>query len=343
MNIEGAGQASFFNSEANGNVRCHLCPHGCVIARGSAGKCNVRINHDGVLYLSVWGRPAAMRICSVESMPLYHFMPGTDTFCIGTAGCTMDCAFCNTSDIVSSLPSDLPFIGLEPEAVVARAIENGCASISFSFNEPVACAEYMMAVSREAARTELKCVAFTNAYVSRPVMRDVFRDIHAANVGIKSFESAFYRDFCRGRLDDVLRSTLELAELGLHLELTMLVVPGQNDTSRAMQSMAAWIRDSLGMDTPLHLIPFQPAHRLTTIRQANTKSVDALAAIARSEGLRHVYGFTPDSTYRDTKCHKCGRVLIQRNGSTVTSIDVPASKKCPDCGSSLLLINRRPS
>lgn len=343
MNIDGAGQAAFFTSEANGNVRCHLCPHGCVIARGSAGKCNVRMNQDGVLYLTVWGRPAALQIHAIESMPLYHFLPGTETFCIGTAGCTMDCAFCNTSEIVSLLPNDLPFIPLDPEAVVTRARDNGCATISFAFNEPVACAEYMMAVSREAARTELKCVAFTNAFISRPVIRDVFRDIHAANVGIKAFEVTMYRDFCKGRLDDVLRSTLELAELGLHLELTMAVIPGLNDSTRAMQAMAAWIRDSLGMDTPLHLVPFQPSHRLTTIRKPDTQSIDKLAAAARNEGLRHVYGGTPDSAFCDTKCHKCGRVMIHRNGSTFMSIDVPASRKCPDCGTPLLMVDRRPS
>lgn len=338
MQIDTGIQALFFKTEGGDKVRCGLCPHGCVIAPDSAGRCNVRVNRKGILYSTVWGRPGAISVDPIEKKPLYHFLPGSDTFSIGTAGCNLDCAFCQNHELVCSLPGQMPFISMEPDKLVARARSNNCRSIAFTYNEPTVFAEYMMAVAETAARSELKCIAVTNGYISRNVIRDVYRNIHAANVDLKSFEPSFYREYCKGRLEDVMRAIVEMAELGIHLELTTLIIPDLNDRPEVMRAQAAWIRDSIGMDTPLHLTAFFPTHRMTKLRPTSVQTLEDLAQVASEEGLRHVYVGNTKSRFNNTKCHKCGRVLIEREGLHATAISLTPRGDCPSCGTELAAV-----
>jgi pyruvate formate lyase activating enzyme len=191
----------------------------------------------------------------------------------------------------------------------------------------------MMSVAEVASRTEIRCVAVTNGFVTRTVIRDVFRNIQAVNVELKSFEPSFYREYCKGRLEDVMRAIVELAELGLHIELSTLVIPDINDRPDVMRAQAAWIRDSIGMDTPLHLQAFVPTHRMTMIRPTALETLETLARVASDEGLRYVYVEDPASKFHHTRCRKCGRVLIERDGDTATSISLSPEGVCPTCGS----------
>ena len=335
MKFNDARQALFFTSEGGNKVRCGLCPHNCMIAPGCAGRCNVRVNRDGILYSTVWGHPGGINIDPIEKKPLYHFLPGSDAFSIGTAGCNLDCAFCQNHDLVSTLPGNMPFIPLTPETVVSRARANNCKTIAFTYNEPTVFAEYMMEIAQEASTTEQKCVTVTNGFISRRVMRDVYRNIQGANVDLKSFEPSFYKEYCKGRLEDVMLAIIELAELGVHLELTTLIIPDLNDRVDLMHAQAAWIRDSLGMDTPLHLSAFFPSHRLLKIRPTSVDTLETLAEAARDEGLRYVYVGNAKSRFNNTVCRKCGKTLIERQGLTVTATSLTRQGTCPACGTEL--------
>lgn len=338
MDTQGWRTALFFNQAENNRVHCGLCPHGCVIPEGQVGKCLVRRNSGGVLFTTIWGRPGAMTIDPIEKMPLFHFHPQTDTFAIGTAGCNLDCSFCHVHELAHSMPTDLEQIEMTPEKIVYAAQANKCRSISFTFNEPTVCAEYMMNVSETAARGDLKSVAVTNGFITRSAIREVFRHVGAVSVELKGFDPTFYREQCHGTLTDVLHSIVEMAELGIHVEITTPIIPGMNDSARSIRTEASWIRDSLGMDTPLHLTAFTPAYRLAHVQKTPVALIENLAQVAMGENLRYVYAGGVKSALNNTKCHKCGKVVVERDGFHVKSLKLVSGNLCPACGAHLPFI-----
>jgi len=283
----------------------------------------------------VWGRPGAMSVEPVGNLPLYHFLPRADAFCIGTAGCPLDCSFCRTHELARTMPLDMQFMLMPPEKVVFAARENKCRVIAFTFNDPTACAEYMMDVSEAAARADIRTVAVTSGFITRFAIRDVYRHVQAAVVDLKSFDPAFYRDHCRGQLSDVLQAIVEMAELGIHIELVTTIIPGMNDSARSIRSEAAWIRDSLGMDTPLHLNAFTPAYRLSNVRKTTLESLESLAREALGESLRYVYIADQKSPRIHSYCHKCGNRVVGREGGYAKSVDLRSGAVCPACEAQL--------
>ncbi|HOD00874.1 MAG TPA: radical SAM protein, partial [Myxococcota bacterium] len=163
MEPQYATRTLFFRPEDNQRVRCDLCPHGCVLPEGQVGRCLVRRNFGGQMVNLVWGRPGAMSVEPVGNLPLYHFLPRADAFCIGTAGCPLDCSFCRTHELARTMPLDMQFMLMPPEKVVFAARENKCRVIAFTFNDPTACAEYMMDVSEAAARADIRTVAVSGS------------------------------------------------------------------------------------------------------------------------------------------------------------------------------------
>jgi len=335
MNRQGWRVASFFNPSENNRVHCTLCPHGCVIPDTKAGDCLIRCNDNGVLYTTVWGRPGEISVGPIEERLLFHYLPGSRVFSMGTPGCNMDCSFCPCHELARSEAPDMVQLEMGPDRIVDAAQSNRCRAIAFAFNEPVVYAEYLMEISAAASRADIRSVAVTNGFITRSAIRDVFRHVSAAIVEIKAFDPTFYREQCRATLTDVLHATVEMAELDIHIELATTIIPGLNDSDRAMRTQASWIRDSLGMDTPLHLKVFKPVYRLANVRETQLNTLERLAEVARAENLRYVYVDGVKSAWNNSRCHRCGSPLIERDGHEISSIRFEADCLCPGCGTAL--------
>ena len=222
-------QARFWVKADEDKVRCFLCAHRCLIAHGKTGLCGVRKNEHGVLESLVWGKSISANVDPIEKKPLFHFLPGSQSFSIATVGCNFTCAFCQNSDI-SQFPHETGRITGEdfpPEAVVASALKNGCKSISYTYTEPTIYLEYALDTAVAAKEQGLFNVMVTNGYTTTEVIENDLKDtIHAANIDLKAFTERFYKKLCSARLAPVLDAIMAYHDAGIWIEITTLIIPG---------------------------------------------------------------------------------------------------------------------
>lgn len=316
----------------NGRVRCDLCPHHCLIKPGRSGRCFVRCNIGGRLMLLSGARVSALAVDPVEKKPLYHFLPGTPTLSIGAIGCNLACSFCQNFTI--SQPGDDAALGGEvtPEALADLAVRRGCPSVSFTYNEPIVTFEHVRACARVCRARGRRAIAVTAGFVAARPRAEFFADIDAANVDLKSFRDAFYRDHCGARLAPVLE-TLEYLRGRVWLEITTLLIPGLNDSDGEIRDLSRWVAGHLGPDVPLHFSAFYPMHRMTDRPPADLVRLRRARDLARGEGLRFVYtGNVHDPEGGETVCPRCKAKLVCRERFSVTRIRLAANGRCPDCG-----------
>lgn len=250
-------------SEPEGFVRCSLCPRNCRIPPGGSGYCAVRKNRSGRLISLVYGKPAAIHNDPIEKKPLYHFLPGTRTFSIGTFGCNLGCLFCQNSGLSRESGEAAERLSSYPPDVLAEAaLQHGCRSVALTYNEPTVWAEYAIDIAKEAKKRDLAVVLVSNGYISRTAAEELYPLIDAANIDVKAFTEDFYRTMCAGSLEPVKASCVFFKkELGRHLELTQLIIPGKNDDPQDIDRFLDWAADDLGLDTPIHFTAYFPAWR----------------------------------------------------------------------------------
>jgi len=290
-------------------VRCTLCPRSCAIKPEAYGFCQTRKNIKGKLYSMVYERPSAVNIDPIEKKPLYHFMPGTKTFSIGTTGCNLDCKNCQNSDLSRSAPRGKEMTCNE---IVRQAKENGCASIAYTYNEPTVFYEMMLDTAKLASERGLKNVMVTNGYINPEPLAKLAEHIDAFNVDLKFIDDQSYRQVCSGRLDPVKDTLIALKDK--NLEVTNLIIPGQNDSFEQIEELAIWIKNNLGDDIPLHLSRFFPQHRMTDVGPTPEEIVTQAREIAMKH-LKYVYtGNMLDPKGANTYCPKCKKLLIGRSG-----------------------------
>ncbi|MBO4492025.1 MAG: AmmeMemoRadiSam system radical SAM enzyme [Lentisphaeria bacterium] len=255
--------ARWSESESGGAVRCTLCPRNCRIQPGCAGYCAVRENRDGRLISLVYGKPAAIQNDPIEKKPLFHFLPGTRTFSIGTFGCNLGCLFCQNSSLSRGSARSAEELSFYPPDVLAEAaLMHGCKSIAFTYNEPTVWAEYAVDIAKEAKKRGLAVLLVSNGYISRAAAEELYPLIDAANIDVKAFTEDFYRTMCAGSLKPVMDACVFFKkELKRHLELTQLIIPGKNDAEEDINRFLDWTADALGLDTPLHFTAYFPAWR----------------------------------------------------------------------------------
>lgn len=314
MNLSTRRIARFWSPRDDRRVTCGLCPRACVIPDGARGWCGVRANDGGTLFSEVYGRPAAVHVDPIEKKPLNHFLPGSRTFSIGTVGCNLDCAWCQNCSLSRGDPETSPSVELAPERAVSLARNHDCASIAFTYNEPTVFAEYVEDVADMAHAAGLLAIAVTNGYIAADAGREVFSHIDAANVDLKAFRDDRYRRHTGGSLKPVLDSLVRMKALGVWIEVTTLLVPGINDDPDDLAAEAAWLRDQLGPDTPLHLSAFHPDHRMLDRARTPTSTLHRAREIASDAGLRFVYLGNVAGPGNDTRCPACGQVVIERTG-----------------------------
>ncbi len=197
-------EARWWEAEPSGRVHCYLCPRHCHIHPSQAGFCFIRVNRDGKLFNLGYGAPAALQVDPIEKKPLNHFLPGSRIFSMGTAGCNMGCFFCQNWDISKSHHDQVHSQAVAPEEVPLLAIQHGCDSIAFTYNEPTIWGEYVIDICKAAKPLGLKTVMVTNGYITYEAFHDIYDHVDAANVDLKAFTEGFYGKITLTHLNPVL-------------------------------------------------------------------------------------------------------------------------------------------
>ena len=315
-------------------VVCNLCPRYCKIGDGQAGFCFIRKNDGGKLVTLGYGHPAAIQVDPIEKKPLNHFLPGTEIFSMGTAGCNMGCFFCQNWDISKARSDQVNSTDLTPEMVVKNALRYGCPSIAFTYNEPTIWAEYVVDISRIAHERGLKTVMVTNGYITPEAFHDVYSFIDAANVDLKAFTEDFYGRITLTHLAPVLETLKRLKnETSVWFEITNLMIPTLNDSEEETKQLAGWILENLGDEVPLHFTAFHPDFKLRDKSRTPHETIHRARHLAMEMGLKYVYeGNVLCAESQTTYCPQCKKGLIRRSWHDLLAFDVTPAGACKFCG-----------
>jgi pyruvate formate lyase activating enzyme len=312
-------------------VQCELCPKACLMEPGQSGECRVRINLDGTLRSVVYGYPCARHIDPVEKKPLYHFLPGTKIVSIATVGCNLHCRNCQNWDISQANPEDKPAYHLPPEALVQTTKMTKIPSIAYTYTDPIIYYEYTLDSARLAKKENIRNVLVTAGYINAPPWKKLLEFIDAANIDLKSMSDEFYRDICSGTLKPVLDALVIAKSMNVWVEVTNLIIPTLNDSDAELQSLAAWVKQNLGAETPLHFSRFSPQHELRNLPPTPGSTLERARNLALAEGLKHVYiGNLMTDQGMNTYCENCRTLLIARRGYIILQNRMNKGR-CPEC------------
>ncbi len=324
----------YWHALEDGRIQCDLCPRYCKLREGQRGMCFVRACRDGQVVLTTYGRSSGFCVDPIEKKPLNHFLPGTPVLSFGTAGCNLGCRFCQNWDISKSREIDTLADSATPETIARAAVELGCRSVAFTYNDPVIFHEYAIDVAQACHERGILTVAVTAGEVCEEPRAEFYRHMDAANVDLKAFTERFYRQVCAGHLEPVLDTLVYLRhETAVWFEITNLVIPGENDSDREFEEMTRWIVDNLGPDVPLHFSAFHPDFKMLEHPPTPPETLARARRIALRNGVRYAYtGNVHDREGDTTFCHGCGSGLILRDWYDLRSFNLDAAGRCPACG-----------
>lgn len=321
---------------ADGQLRCLLCPHACIIPEGKAGVCGVRENDGSTIHLTTYGIISGYGLDPIEKKPLYHFFPGKMILSVGSYGCNLKCDFCQNYHISQNIKMEGSY-RLSPEELVSRASQTPRnIGIAYTYNEPVIWYEYVMDCAALAASAGLKNVLVTNGYINREPLARLIDVTDAFNIDLKAFDNDFYRRLTGATLRPVLDAIRDVASSGRHLEITTLILPGQNDSEESMKREAEWIASNAGRRVPLHLSRYFPMYRRST-PSTPPETILRLRNIA-SQYLDFVYtgNLSGHDTGSDTECPSCHNTLIKRYGYTTHLAGISQEGRCMKCNELIL-------
>jgi pyruvate formate lyase activating enzyme len=323
----------YFRRE-DGRVLCELCPRACRLADGQRGVCFVRGARNGEMVFGSYGRSTGFCIDPIEKKPLYHFLPGSAVLSFGTAGCNLTCKFCQNWESSRARDVELACEAASPAAIAAAAAQNGCRSVAMTYNDPVVFFEYAVDAADACRERGIATVAVTAGYMCPAPREELYRHFDAANVDLKAFSERFYRELCGGELRPVLDTLVYLrAKTKVWLEITTLLIPGENDGDGELDEMTRWLAANVGPDVPLHFSAFHPDFRLLDRPPTPLATLRRAREIARANGLRHVYtGNVRDDEGAATSCAGCGGKLIGRSCYQITSWALTDDGACRACG-----------
>lgn len=324
----------YWTKLADGRLRCDVCPRECKLHDGQRGLCFVRGRAGDTMVLSTYGRSSGFCIDPVEKKPLNHFLPGTPILSFGTAGCNLTCKFCQNHDISKSREMDTLMDRAPPERIAEAAKTAGCRSVAFTYNDPVIFMEYALDTAKACRALGLKSVAVTAGYMKPEARRGFYAHMDAANIDLKGFTEDFYERLCSGRLAPVLE-TIKYAhrETPCWIELTTLLIPGENDSPEELKRLADWVAAELDETVPLHFSAFHPDYRMRDKTRTPAETLHRAREIARGAGLRYVYtGNVHDEAGGSTLCHACGAVVIGRDWYEITRWNLDNTGACDSCG-----------
>ena len=316
-------------------VRCKLCNWRCLIDEGKLGRCCVRKNIDGVLYSLTYDKVCSANPDPIEKKPLFHFQPGTSSFSIATMGCNFRCVFCQNWQISQAAIEDGRIDGqaISPQQIVAAAVRSGCSSIAYTYTEPTVFMELCNDCGRLAKEQGLTNVFVSNGYETVEAIDFAKEWLNGINVDLKAFSEDYYKRLCKARLQPVLDTISYIAkETDIWLEITTLLVPGENDSYDELKKLAEFIVSKAGADVPWHISRFYPQYKYSGSVPTPVSSLERAEQIGKEAGLHYVYlGNVPGAKSESTFCYNCGRMLIERVGYRIAANHIKNSC-CPDCG-----------
>lgn len=320
-----------FWEKLDGNVRCKLCPHNCIIKEGKRGLCKVRENKNGRLYSLVYASCSSANVDPIEKKPLFHFHPGSMVYSLSTVGCNFKCMHCQNYSISQVQPEKAFLVDILPQKAVKEA-KKYSSGIAFTYNEPTIWWEYAYDTSKLAKDNGLYTVFVTNGYINEEPLREISKYLDAANIDIKSMDDEFYRKIAKGRLEPVLNAAKLYKKLGIHLEMTYLIIPTKNDDEGQIKEFIEWVVNDFGEEQVIHFTAFYPAYKMMHIPPTPLKTLLKAYNMAKEYGLKYVYlGNVPHGKYENTYCPKCGNLLIERYGFCARIVGLKDGK-CNKCG-----------
>ncbi len=327
-------EAMFYERLGDGRVQCRLCPHQCVLGDGQRGVCRVRANSAGTLYTLVYGQAATLNVDPIEKKPLFHFLPGSRAFSLGTAGCNLACKDCQNWDISQVRPEDIARpIDLPPETIAAKAAEYKASIIAYTYNEPTVFYEYMHDTAKACRERGLRSVMISAGYINREPMLQLAPHLDAVKIDLKGFTEDFYREYCSAELEPIKQTIKRVHALGKWLEIVCLIVPTINDDEGSVRSMSDWLLRAVGPEVPVHFTRFMPAHKLTHLPPTPIPTLERCRNVARAQGLKYVYiGNAPGHNAENTFCASCGQLVVRRLAYRVQEVHVKPGGACRFCG-----------
>ena len=313
-------------------IECRLCPRLCRLGDKERGYCGVRENIGGTYYTLVYGKVCALNVDPIEKKPFFHVLPGTTALSLATAGCNVNCKFCQNWEISQARPEQVEAFDLAPEAAAARAAASGCPSIAYTYTEPTVYFEYMYDTAVRARRRGVRNIVVTGGHINPEPLAELLGVVDAVKVDLKGFSEEFYAAYVRGALKPVLETIRAVAKSKVWLEIVVLVIPTLNDRMDLIRDMVRWIRDEAGDSVPVHFTRFQPMYLVKNLPPTPVSTLEAARRIALEEGLRYVYvGNVPGHESENTYCPGCGKVIIARAGYTIEAVRLKKGK-CESCG-----------
>jgi len=322
----------------NNAVKCSLCSHRCTINDGKHGVCGVRVNQQGTLAATTYGKISAEAVDPIEKKPLFHYLPGTISYSLGSIGCNFHCEHCQNWHISRAEPGSAMLRSLEPAEGVKRAIVSGSKSISWTYNEPTIWHEYALDMGVIAREKGLGTIYVTNGYITEEALRELAPMLGAFRVDLKAFTDDFYKKICGAKLQPVLDSAQLARELGMHVETVTLVIPGLNDSIEEQEGLIRWVIEHLGPETPMHFSAFHPDYKMLNRGATPVATLEKIYRKAKDLGLKFPYlGNVYHHPFENTYCPNCNTLLIERQGfsSRFAAIE---GQKCTHCGEKIEIV-----
>ncbi|MBC7086001.1 MAG: AmmeMemoRadiSam system radical SAM enzyme [Methanomethylovorans sp.] len=332
-------EAMLYDKLEEKKVRCRVCSHRCIVSDGKRGFCRVRENRNGTFYTLIYSTVSSEAVDPIEKKPLFHFYPGTLAYSLGTIGCNFRCKHCQNWTISQIEMDEAYTVEITPKEAVQRALNVNARTISWTYNEPTIWYEYTYDCARLAKEAGLATAYVTNGYITAEALEHISPYLDAFRVDIKAFNENFYRNIASAKLGPVLESAKFAHELGMHVEVVNLVIPHHNDSPEEIRSMARWVYENLGADTPLHFTRFHPQYKMSDLFPTPVQKLEEAYKIAKEEGIKYVYiGNLPGHDYENTYCPRCGTLLIRRNVFYLSSCHITPQGRCPNCEESIPII-----
>jgi len=314
--------------EGKERIICLLCRHACKLKEGQVGVCGVNKNVEGALKTLVYGHPIALNVDPVEKKPLYHLLPGSKVLSFGTVGCNFKCPFCQNWDISQTniINED---IEVSPEQMVELALKEGASAIAYTYNEPTIFYPYAKDIGVLAKEKGLKNIFVSNGFETPEIIEDMATWVDAANIDLKSWDDAYYKKVLKGGLEEVKDTLRRMVKAGIWVEVTTLLIEGENDSDTTLEEMANFIANDLGVDVPWHLSAFYPHYKMSEHQATGISTLQRAEHIGKKAGLKHIYlGNVPIEG--NTYCPECDTLLIDRTGYNVTTNRLKEGS-CPHC------------
>ncbi|MHA2305374.1 MAG: AmmeMemoRadiSam system radical SAM enzyme [Candidatus Hodarchaeales archaeon] len=322
--IEEDSEWDIFRPLKSGKLQCLVCPRFCQLSDREVGWCGARGNKEGRIVPRTYGLISSLAIDPIEKKPLYHFLPGTGILSFGSHGCNLGCLHCQNHSI--SMERDISTLRKKtPKEIVAEARVKALSSIASTYNEPLIAFEFVRDIAQLAHEQNIKMVVVDNGYITEKLAKKIGSYIDAANIDVKGFSSEFYKEVCQASAWKSVLKTCEIFyQMGVHLEITNLIIPTKNDSMEMIKDLCIWIHDNLCAEVPLHFSRFHPDHELRHLPVTPLETLESAYKVAKNVGLKHIYiGNVRSQKGNNTYCHQCGNLLIQRSGfhTTIKTID----------------------